>query len=84
MTPTFNINENEYRVALRVTTSGTYDYHYMIQLEDGSWAHKPGSLPSEYLGFINPSTYDWSYYYGSRIGWCYYNSDVIYFAVSYN
>ena len=77
LTPTFYINENEYRVALRVATNGTYDYHYMIQLEDGSWAHKRGSTPSEYLGFINPSDYDWINEYIN------YDSNVIYFAVSY-
>lgn len=77
LTPTFYINENEYRVALRVATNGRYDYHYMIQLEDGSWAHKRGNTPSEYLGFINPSNYDWIN------GSINYDSNVIYFAVSY-
>jgi hypothetical protein len=82
--PTYTIASNEYRVALRVVKSGTansiYDYHYMIQINDGTWAHKPGSGNSEHLGYINPTTYDWTYVYSS--GAARYNSDVIYFAVS--
>lgn len=76
--PTYPIDD-EYRIALRVKNgTGVYtpywDYHYMIQLSNGAWAHKRGSWPSENLGYINPSTYAWD---GG------YNSDTIYFAVSY-
>ena len=78
-TPTFPIADNEYRVAIRVrTTSSGYpnwDYHYQIQLDDGSWAHKQGGLASEKLGFVNPSrTEAWAHGY---------NSNVLYFAVTY-
>ncbi|MBR5514259.1 MAG: hypothetical protein IKV85_09810 [Ruminococcus sp.] len=78
--PTFPIAENEYRVALRVETSPDYDYHYMLQLNDGSWAHKQGGrYPPQQLGFINPSTYVWS---GPNSSIAKYDSDVIYFAVT--
>lgn len=77
-TPTFPIANNEYRVAIRVRTSNSgytrWDYHFYIQLNDGSWAHKPGGLASEHLGFLNPSTSTWANGY---------DSDVIYFAVTY-
>jgi hypothetical protein len=85
LTPTYFIASNEYRVAVRVVTSGTdsqYDYHYMLQVNDGSWAHKPGSGNSALLGHINPTTYNWNYNYGGSIGVVKYNSNVIYFAVS--
>ena len=76
-TPTFSINSNEYRVALRVRTPNTgystYDYHFYIQTIDGQWANKPGSTPSAIIGYVNPSTYAWANGY---------NSDVIYFAVT--
>lgn len=79
--PTFEIKDNEYRVALRVEKDHyEHDYHYMIQLDDGSWAHKPGGLgqPTR-IGFINPSEYTWYVYgYDTRK----YDSDVIYFAVT--
>lgn len=79
--PTFEIEDNEYRVAVRVVDTGDdYDYHYMLQLDDGSWAHKPGNAPSEQFGFNNPSTSVWEHYYGDL--YINYNSDVIYFAVS--
>lgn len=77
-TPTFPIASNEYRVALRITTSQRiaprFDYHFYIQLDDGSWAHKQGSQASATLGYINPSTSTWLNYY---------DSEVVYFAVSY-
>ena len=73
LNPTYSINSNEYRVALRVV-KGTigYDYHFMIQLNDGKWADKPGESASRLLGYLNPTTYNWGAY----------NSDVVYFAVS--
>lgn len=79
--PTFPIADNEYRVALRVEEEYyRHDYHYMLQLDDGSWAHKQGSIgtPTQ-LGFINPSEYTW-YFYNSDTRE--YDSDVIYFAVT--
>lgn len=79
--PTFPIAENEYRVALRVEENYyDPDYHYMLQLDDGSWAHKQGTLGQpERLGFINPSEYTW-HVHGSNTRQ--YDSDVIYFAVT--
>ncbi|GHV09526.1 hypothetical protein FACS1894217_13980 [Clostridia bacterium] len=71
--PTFPINPNEYRVALRVNDR-QWDIHYMIQLSDGTWAEKRGGFPSTHFDSgTNPSTFNWT---GG------YNSDVIYFAVS--
>ncbi len=73
LTPTYSISSNEYRVALRVVQGTTnYDYHFMIQLNDGRWADKPGSYASRNLGYLNPTTYNWGAY----------NSLVAYFAVS--
>jgi len=79
LTSTYQINDNEYRVALRVKNgTGEYsrywDYHFMIQLSDGSWAHKRGTTNSRNLGYINPSTAVWKIWY---------DSEVIYFAVTY-
>lgn len=83
LTPTYQINNNEYRVALRLKDKPNlyhcWDYHFMIQLSDGSWAHKRGTGNSSYLGFINPSTAVWPGTYPND----YNDSDVIYFAVSY-
>jgi hypothetical protein len=78
-TPTFDIADNEYRVAIRVRTLNSgynnWDYHYMIQLDDGSWAHKQGGYESEELHYINPSsTEPWA---------AGYDSNVLYFAVTY-
>ena len=73
LNPTYSINSNEYRGALRVVQDRNYyDYHFMIQLNDGKWADKPGESASRLLGYLNPTTYDWGTY----------NSDVVYFAVS--
>lgn len=81
---TASINSDEYRIALRVgNQQGIYDYHFMKQCSDGGWCHKPGSLPSQYLGSINPSTYSWDLYYtdGSLAISNFYNSSTIYIAV---
>ena len=87
ISPTYSISSNEYRVAVRVVTKASgrsYDYHFLVQTNDGRWAHKPGNKPSEMIGYINPNTYNWSYNYGtaSNPSWRYYDSDVLYFAVS--
>ncbi|OJU17074.1 MAG: hypothetical protein BGN88_06360 [Clostridiales bacterium 43-6] len=63
----------EYRVALRVAST---DYHFMLQLSDGTWAHKRGQTASTQLGAINPTTLAWSWSGGPN-----YNSETIYFAV---
>jgi len=63
------------------------DYHFLIQCNDGSWAHKLSWLNSLNLGNINPDSGDWNYggvnprtgkmAYGSDP----YTSEAIYFAV---
>ena len=70
--PTYSINSNEYRIALRIRSS-PYDYHFYVQTNTGEWAHKPGSASCEPLGYINPTTVSWK---GG------YNSDTVYLAVS--
>lgn len=70
--PTYSINSNEYRIALR-TRSSPYDYHFYVQTNTGEWAHKPGSASCEPLGYINPTAVSWK---GG------YNSDTVYLAVS--
>jgi RHS repeat-associated protein len=74
------INSNEYRIALRVITNktanifGTYDYHFIVQTNDGRWASKSRYEPSVLLPFdINPSNYSW---YGI------YDSEIRYYAVT--
>lgn len=62
----------EYRVALRVANG---DYHFLLQLSDGTWAHKLGTTSSAQLGAINPSQLTW--YWGNHN----YDSPTIYFAV---
>lgn len=61
------IRPNEYKVAMRIAPDAyvndlgrrVNDYHFMVQLNTGEWAHKMGKQPSERLGNINPSTYSW-------------------------
>ena len=52
------ISDSEYRIAMRFdrTASGTNgaNFHVLVQLNDGSWAHKMGNDASEYLGHIDP------------------------------
>ncbi|HBG32184.1 MAG: hypothetical protein A2102_03340 [Tenericutes bacterium GWF2_38_8] len=62
------------------------DFHFMIQLDDGSWSHKIGDLPSLHLSsVINPSEINWDapyidYFTGEYFP-NHYNSYTIYFAV---
>ena len=80
--------QKEFRIAFRVachkksTIFGEQiefaDFHFMLQHSDGTWSHKMGSLPSEYLGKINPSTYQWL----SSDGRYDYNEGTVYFAVT--
>ena len=57
-----------------------YDYHLMVQTNNGGWAHKQGSEnPSEFLGLINPKTQVW------LIGHAeieVYSSETVFFAVT--
>ncbi|MBO4363205.1 MAG: hypothetical protein J5912_02345 [Clostridia bacterium] len=60
------VKTNEYRVAIRVGyhyVNGSYrrDYHFMEQLSDGTWAHKPGATPSM-NNISNPETDSWHLY----------------------
>ena len=73
--------ENEYIVAMKTSTIvipsiGVADYHFAVQLSDGSWADKPGQSPSR-----------WNVLDGTEIAWDlgniknYYNTETVYFAV---
>ena len=75
------INPNEYRIALR---TGEADYHFMLQHSDGSWSHKPSSLPSRLIAGDNPSEIAWDGYAKTGRVICnnYYNSKTVYFAVT--
>jgi hypothetical protein len=61
------------------------DFHFMIQLSDGSWAGKQGSLNSEQFPYgYFPTTMDWNLYkdasfyeYVSN----FYDSNTVYFAI---
>ena len=72
---------NEYIVAMKTSTTiiqsiGVADYHFAVQLSDGTWADKPGATPSR-----------WNVIDGTSITWdCgeikdYYNTESVYFAV---
>lgn len=83
------INTNEYLIVMRIGSHRVQgqlvtDYHFMVQTNSGGWAHKPGPRPSQNLGNINPSSYNWSfgttsdsYYYAY-----FYDSTPIYFATN--
>ena len=75
------INANEYKIALR---TGDADYHFMLQHSDGSWSHKPSSLPSRLIAGDNPSEIAWDGYAKTGRVICnnYYNSKTVYFAVT--
>lgn len=80
------IENNEYRVALRVGVDyypggSSADYHLMVQTNTGGWAHKRGSLAPEYLGIVNPKLITW-WLVGNDPGHDFYNSDTIFFAVT--
>ena len=73
--------DNEYIVAMKTSTIvipsiGVADYHFAVQLSDGSWADKPGQTPSR-----------WNVLDGAAIAWDlgniknYYNTETVYFAV---
>ena len=73
--------DNEYIVAMKTSTIvipsiGVADYHFAVQLSDGSWADKPGQTPSR-----------WNALDGTAIEWDlgniknYYNTQTVYFAV---
>ena len=45
----------EYRIAARIPNDDRYNYHFIYQLSDGTWAGKDLDFPSEHFGKGNPS-----------------------------
>lgn len=88
MNYTSYIKNTEYRVAVRVGTNnpdypGLHDYHFMEQLNDGSWAHKPAVNYSR-NDILNPETDDWNQYANNiLVREKFYDSVIIYLAISY-
>ena len=76
------ILENEYRIALRIDTSGTFDYHFMVQNFDGRWAEKKGIEYDSVLHEFGwtPENLPWEHYYNGEIR--YYDSEIIYIAIT--
>ena len=70
------IRPNEYKIVLRCGEQEIPEYsysrkrasHFMTQISGGAWAEKIGKLPSENLGYINPSTYSWDYILPNETG----------------
>jgi hypothetical protein len=76
--PGYSVANNEYRFVLKIATNNysyLLDYHYMIQTNDGKWAHKLGGFASVNLNYINPTTYKWLWSTNNL----HYNSASIYF-----
>ena len=74
-------DDGEYVVALRCSSKplddGTYDFHFAVQLSDGTWADKPGKDSSRWNVIKDPNE-PWDY--GDKIE-DYYDEGPIYFAV---
>ena len=49
------IDDGEYRMAARLPFEGEYNYHFIYQLGDGTWAGKDYRSPSKHFGMGNPS-----------------------------
>lgn len=67
----------------------TDDFHFMIQLEDGNWASKPGQLQSEELPlglYIDNSNWNKNLIYITPVDFFenFYNSTTVYFAISHS
>ena len=85
--PNDPIYDNEYRIALRVGTNPfqyvgnipLYDYHFMVQTATGQWAEKHGTEGTSILHphGLTPDDLTWTLY-----GEEYYDSKIIYFAIS--
>jgi len=77
------IRDTEYRIALRVSDpEGAlfWDYHFMVQTDTGGWAEKHGPGGSTvYHSSGNPTTLSWDC--DPYVG--FYNSDIVYFAITY-
>ena len=89
--PNSRISDNEYRIAVRVKKYPVYkedkygnfyldwDYHFMVQTSDGSWAEKHGAGGATiYHNGGNPNTISWDL--GNTKG--YYDSGIIYLAIT--
>ena len=78
-----SIYDYEYRIAVRMTrvdSSSTVlqTYHFLVQLNSGTWAQKPGEYASNFLGWIDPdsdSTLYWDVLNNAR------SKSTLYFAV---
>ena len=85
--PTASITDNEYRIAFRASRTAVSGYpasfHVLVQLNDGSWAHKMGNDASEYLGHIDPDIGENGDYWQSHpdSSDITYNTRTLYFAV---
>ena len=74
-------NENEYIVAMKTSSIvlediGVADYHFAVQLSDGTWADKPGQTPSRW-NVLDGTALTWDLGYIEN----YYNTESVYFAV---
>lgn len=98
--PTSYIADNEWMIAVRVgyrdfdgdgyisMDKSEADYHFLVKNDDGNWSHKPGASPTENLGNINPSTYNWRLAVVLSDGSDafvenFYNSSIIYLAITF-
>ena len=84
-----SIKSNEYRIALRcgkkpyandIYGRPLYDYHFMVQHNDGRWSEKHGTRGNSILHASgkNPNNISWDL--GNLIN--YYNSKIIYLAIT--
>ena len=74
---------NEYIVAMKTSTillNGHADYHFAVQLSDGTWADKPGLTPSRW-NKINGNAVTWDLGEGESSVKNYYNTETVFFAV---
>lgn len=65
----------EYRIAARTPNADRYNYHFIYQLGDGTWAGKDANRPSQHFGKGNPSNSPemWAYdKYSPEAGTLYY------------
>lgn len=79
--PYGHVNDNEYRFCMRVGNHGRYDYdyHFWLQTSTGEWCDKAGWYNAATLkGDVNPTNEIWNQ--GSNYN--YYDSDIIYFAIT--
>lgn len=84
----------EFRIATRIGIvenfdgSLAFDYHWQVQLEDGSWAEKFGPSASRIIpgsnAALDPSAYPWDQneMWGFEAWTAFYTSEVSYFAVT--